>query len=152
MLRAATLHPTRFLAAACPCMLLAAGAREQDLRLGTVTFPTSARSPEAQEHVRRGAAALHSFWYPVALEEFRAATRIEPDFAMARWGEAMAHNHPVWGDPQETDAARQILAGIPAAPAASHRGSRAISTRSGRSTDPARSPSATAPTPRPWSG
>ena len=117
MPHAATLHPMRLLAAACLCMLLAAGARAQDLRLGTVAFPTSARSPEAQEHFRRGVAALHSFWYPVALEEFRAAAQAEPDFVMARWGEAMAHNHPVWGDPQETDAARQALAGLPAAPA-----------------------------------
>jgi tetratricopeptide (TPR) repeat protein len=120
MLRADTLHPMRLLAAACLCILLAAGAHAahaQDLRLGTVAFPTSARSSEAQEHFRRGVAALHSFWYPVALEEFRAAAQVEPDFMMARWGEAMAHNHPVWGDPQETDAARQVLAGIPAAPA-----------------------------------
>ena len=62
MPHAATLHPMRLLAAACLCMLLAAGARAQDLRLGTVAFPTSARSPEAQEHFRRGVAALHSFW------------------------------------------------------------------------------------------
>lgn len=117
MPHAATLHPMRLLAAACLCMLLAAGARAQDLRLGTVAFPTSARSPEAQKLFRRGVAALHSFWYPVALEEFRAAARAEPDFVMARWGEAMAHNHPVWGDPQGTDAARQALAGLPAVPA-----------------------------------
>ena len=110
MPHAANLHPMRLLAAACFCMLLAAGARAQDLRLGAMAFPTSAQSPEAQEHFVRGVAALHSFWYPVALEEFRAAAQIEPGFAMAYWGEAMAHNHPVWGDPQETDAARQILA------------------------------------------
>jgi hypothetical protein len=54
-------------------------------------------------------AALHSFWYPVALDEFREATKIEPDCMMGYWGEAMAHNHPIWGDPQETDAAREVL-------------------------------------------
>jgi tetratricopeptide (TPR) repeat protein len=89
--------------------LLAAGARAQDSRLGTVDFPTSAESQQAQAHFLRGVAALHSFWYPVALEEFRAATRIEPDFMMGHWGEAMAHNHPVWGDPQGTGAARKVL-------------------------------------------
>ena len=54
-------------------------------------------------------AALHSFWYAVALEEFRESTKIEPDFMMGYWGEAMAHNHPIWGDPQETEAARKVL-------------------------------------------
>lgn len=89
--------------------MLAASARAQEARLGTVDFPTSAGSAEAQAHFLRGVAALHSFWYPVALEEFRAATRIEPDFMMGYWGEAMAHNHPIWGDPQETEAAREVL-------------------------------------------
>jgi len=80
--------------------------------LGKVDFPTSARSREAQWHFLRGIAALHSFWYPVALDEFRAATRLEPDFMMGYWGEAMTHNHPVWNDPQETEAARNVIAMI----------------------------------------
>src|SRR5262245_39638954 len=78
-------------------------------KLGTVNFPTSTHSAEAQAHFLRGVAALHSFWYPVALDEFRAATSIEPNFVMGYWGEAMAHNHPLWGEPQETEAARQVL-------------------------------------------
>jgi hypothetical protein len=32
---------------------------------------------------------------------------------MAYWGEAMAHNHPVWGDPQDTEAGRAVLAKLP---------------------------------------
>jgi tetratricopeptide (TPR) repeat protein len=88
--------------------LCAAVASAQPAGLGTVAFPTSG-SPQAQAHFLRGVAALHSFWYPVALEEFRAATRLEPEFMMGYWGEAMAHNHPIWGDPQETEAARQVL-------------------------------------------
>jgi tetratricopeptide (TPR) repeat protein len=95
-------------------MLHASECRAQAAGLGRVEFPTSARSPEAQQRFLRGVAALHSFWYPVALEEFRAAARIEPGFAMAYWGEAMAHNHPVWGDPQDTEAGRQVLGKIPA--------------------------------------
>ncbi len=75
--------------------------------LGTVDFPTSCSNQQA--HFLRGVAALHSFWYPVALDEFREATKIEPDCMMGYWGEAMAHNHPIWGDPQETDAARRVL-------------------------------------------
>ena len=82
-------------------------------KLGTVQFPTSARSDDAQAHFLRGVAALHSFWYPVALDEFRAAAELDPDFAMAYWGEAMTHNHPLWGDPQEIEAARSALSRVP---------------------------------------
>jgi tetratricopeptide (TPR) repeat protein len=96
-------------------------AAAQALRLGEVEFPTSARSKEAQAHFVRGVAALHSFSYPAALEEFRTATRIEPHFAMGYWGEAMAHNHPVWGDAQNTAAGRAALAKIDASFAASER-------------------------------
>ena len=92
-----------------------ATAQAQESSLGTINFPTSG-SPQAQAHFLRGVAALHSFWYPVALEEFRAATRAEPKFMMGYWGEAMAHNHPLWGDPQDTEAARQALTHITLTP------------------------------------
>jgi tetratricopeptide (TPR) repeat protein len=95
--------------------LRVAAALAQESTLGSVNFPTSG-SPQAQAHFLRGVAALHSFWYPVALEEFRAATRAEPEFMMGYWGEAMAHNHPLWGDPQETKAARQALTHITITP------------------------------------
>jgi tetratricopeptide (TPR) repeat protein len=78
--------------------------------LGRVDFPTSG-SRAAQEHFLRGVAALHSFWYEEALEAFQAATKAEPDFALGYWGEAMAHNHPLWNE-QDTDAARKALAKI----------------------------------------
>jgi hypothetical protein len=77
-------------------------------KLGTVNFPTSCSQP-AQARFLRGVAAIHSFWYPVALDEFRESTKIESDCMMGYWGEAMAHNHPIWGDPQETEAARKAL-------------------------------------------
>lgn len=70
-----------------------AGAAEP---LGRIDFPTSARSSEAQEHFERGVLWLHSFEYSDAREEFRRAREIEPGFAMASWGEAMTHNHPIW--------------------------------------------------------
>ena len=68
--------------------LRVAAALAQESTLGSVNFPTSG-SPQAQAHFLRGVAALHSFWYPVALEEFRAATRAEPEFMMGYWGEAI---------------------------------------------------------------
>jgi hypothetical protein len=55
----------------------------QESTLGTVDFPTSGAS-QAQTHFLRGVAALHSFWYPVALDEFRASTRIDPDLMCSR--------------------------------------------------------------------
>ncbi|MEW6126905.1 MAG: tetratricopeptide repeat protein [Acidobacteriota bacterium] len=80
----------------------------QQATLGSVDFPTSAKSPEAQKHFIRGVAALHSFWFEEALEAFRAATKIEPDFMMGYWGEAMAHNHPLWSE-QDTESGRKVL-------------------------------------------
>jgi tetratricopeptide (TPR) repeat protein len=92
-------------------LLAPAALAQEEARLGRVEFPTSTRSREAQEHFVRGVAALHSFWYEEALEEFAAAARVDPDFAMAHWGEAMAHNHPLWSE-QETELARRALARI----------------------------------------
>jgi tetratricopeptide (TPR) repeat protein len=80
-------------------------------KLGTVAFPSSC-SNHAQANFLRGVAALHSFWYEVALDEFRESTTIDPKCMMGYWGEAMAHNHPLWGDPQETEEARKVLAKI----------------------------------------
>jgi len=89
---------------------LAASASAQNSQLGQVDFPTSG-SAAAQAHFLRGLAALHSFWFEEALEAFRESTRIEPDFMMGYWGEAMAQNHPLWSE-QDTTAARQVLAKI----------------------------------------
>jgi tetratricopeptide (TPR) repeat protein len=91
----------------------------QDSQLGKVEFQTSG-SPEAQAHFLRGLAALHSFWYEEALDEFRAATKIQPDFMMGYWGEAMAHNHPLWSE-QDSPAAREALAKIKDTPKLSAR-------------------------------
>ena len=85
-------------------------ARTQTNELGKVDFPTSG-SEKAQSHFLRGLAALHSFWYEEALEAFRESTRVEPDFMMGYWGEAMAHNHPLWSE-QDTSTAREVIARI----------------------------------------
>jgi tetratricopeptide (TPR) repeat protein len=82
----------------------------QQSQLGRVDFPTSG-SPKAQAHFLRGLAALHSFWYEEALEAFRESTKAEPDFMMGYWGEAMAHNHPLWSE-QDLTAARAVIAKI----------------------------------------
>lgn len=78
-----------------------------EARLGRVDFPTSGTGA-AQEHFLRGVATLHSFWYDEALEWFRESTKADPSFVMGYWGEAMAHNHPIWYQ-QDTEAARKVL-------------------------------------------
>ncbi|MBA3768641.1 MAG: tetratricopeptide repeat protein, partial [Acidobacteria bacterium] len=95
----------------CSCLVVAASAQHsQRGTLGQVDFPTSG-SKAAQAHFLRGVAALHSFWYEEALEAFREATKVDPDFVMGYWGEAMAHNHPLWNE-QDTEAARKVIANI----------------------------------------
>jgi tetratricopeptide (TPR) repeat protein len=80
----------------------------QESQLGRVEFPTSG-SAKAQAHFLRGLAALHSFWYEEALEAFQESTKVDPDFAMGYWGEAMTYNHPLWSE-QDLTAARAVVA------------------------------------------
>ena len=82
----------------------------QTTQLGKVEFQTSG-SPAAQSHFLRGLAALHSFWYEEALAAFRESTSTDPDFMMGYWGEAMALNHPLWGE-QDTASARSVIGKI----------------------------------------
>ncbi|MCH9650488.1 MAG: tetratricopeptide repeat protein [Deltaproteobacteria bacterium] len=63
--------------------------------LGEISFPTSG-SAEAQQHFLQGVLYLHSFEYDDALEAFQRARKVQPDFTMAFWGEAMTHNRPIW--------------------------------------------------------
>ena len=76
--------------------------------LGKLTFPTS-RASKAQPSFLRGVAALHNFAYEEAVLEFHKAQDIDPGFAMAYWGEAMAYNQTLWLN-QDAEAARGILA------------------------------------------
>ena len=98
----------------CILCVLGSNLYAQESQLGKVEFQTSG-SEKAQKYFLRGLAALHSFWYEEALEAFRESTKIEPDFAMGYWGEAMAHNHPLWSE-QDISAARQVLAKIKETP------------------------------------
>lgn len=79
----------------------------QTTDLGQVEFPNSGK-PAAQPAFVRGVLLLHSFEYPDAAEAFRQAQQIDPDFALAYWGEAMTYNHPIWQQ-QDREAARAAL-------------------------------------------
>lgn len=87
----------------------------QKERLGRLTFPNSG-SAEAQADFVQGVLLLHSFEYADAAEAFRAAQTADPDFALAYWGEAMTHNHPIWAE-QDREAARAVLARFSGTPA-----------------------------------
>jgi Tfp pilus assembly protein PilF len=105
-------HATTFRGRALIVVVLLAvmtsGAAAQNSQLGNVTFENSG-AQKAQASFLRGLAALHSFWYEEALEAFREATAIDPDFMLGYWGQAMALNHPLWSE-QDTTSARQIVA------------------------------------------
>ena len=75
------------------------------------------QAPTAQSEVARGIAWLHSFMYEDAIDAFRAAQKLDPDFAMAYWGEAMSFNQPLWFF-EEVDKGRAALAKLGATPAA----------------------------------
>lgn len=82
-------------------------AQQEDLSLGTIDFPTSAEG-EVQQEFLTGVLALHSFWYPEARDHFKRARELDPDFAMAYWGEALTHDHPLWGQ-HDQEAGAQVL-------------------------------------------
>ncbi|MEO1078036.1 MAG: tetratricopeptide repeat protein [Pseudomonadota bacterium] len=79
--------------------------------LGSITFPNSG-SAEAQQAFLTGVKALHSFQFDEARFAFEDAQEIDPDFALAYWGQAMSDNHPLWAQQDEpaATAALQRLA------------------------------------------
>jgi tetratricopeptide (TPR) repeat protein len=87
--------------------LSASGAPLAQESLGRIDFPNSG-TPAAQPAFIKGVLLLHSFEYDDAKDAFVEAQQRDPGFAMAYWGEAMTHNHPIW---QQTapDLARAAL-------------------------------------------
>ncbi|MBI4520872.1 MAG: tetratricopeptide repeat protein [Gemmatimonadetes bacterium] len=74
--------------------VLAGPAQAQFESVGSIDFPTSATG-QVQQHFLRGVAILHSFGWLQAIEQFHAAQKLDPNFAMAYWGESLAYNHPL---------------------------------------------------------
>ena len=82
--------------------------------LGELSFPNSGNAA-AQAPFIRGVKLLHNFQYEQAIEAFQQAQKADPGFAMAYWGEAMAHNYTLWAE-QHYDAARAALAKLAPTP------------------------------------
>ena len=69
-------------------------------QLGEVNFSISC-SAAAQQEFNRGAAILHSFYYPDALKSFTKVTEIDSSCAMGYWGIAMSSWYPLWFAPSK---------------------------------------------------
>jgi tetratricopeptide (TPR) repeat protein len=93
--------------------------------LGSTHFPNSG-APRAQRDFLTGLLLLHSFEYRAARKAFQAAERLDPNFAMAYWGEALTFNQTLWGE-QDIDGARAALAKL--APTADERADKAGTAR-----------------------
>lgn len=76
-------------------------------QFGSITFPTSGAAA-AQDAFLTGVKALHNFQFDEAAVIFKQAEAADPQFAMAYWGEAMSHNHPLWAQ-QDIPKAKEAL-------------------------------------------
>ena len=74
-------------------------------KLGTVNFPTSC-SAGVQKKFERGMALLYSFEYEQAESQFQDAAAIDPQCAMAYWGQAMSLFRQLWYRPTEAELKR----------------------------------------------
>ena len=96
------------------CLALGGAIAIHSQELGTITFPTSGQRRRAGG-VPRGREGPHSFQFDEAAVAFQRAQKADPSFAMAYWGEAMSHNHPLWAQ-QDDKAAKAILEKIAPTP------------------------------------
>ena len=91
-----------FLAMLVASLFIATGAMAQETVLGKIDFPNSGAA-EAQDAFLNGVRMLHSFSWVDAAEQFQEAQRIDPDFALAYWGEALSHTGGHHLSPREQD-------------------------------------------------
>jgi len=77
--------------------------------LGTVSFAVSCRA-ELQPAFERAVALQHSFEFAAACEAFERVAADDPACAMAHWGIAMSHYHPLWAAPTAAELAAGLAA------------------------------------------
>ncbi|MEO6245325.1 MAG: hypothetical protein ABIQ12_07800 [Opitutaceae bacterium] len=65
--------------------------------IGRHHHPVTTRSAEAQRYFDQGMMLLFNFNHKEAIRSFRAAAALDPDCAMASWGEAFAHGPHING-------------------------------------------------------
>lgn len=81
------------------------------LNLGSHTFPVSTRNPLAQQYINQGLNLAYAFNHAEARRAFREAARLEPDLAMAYWGQALVlgPNINAMMEPNEEPQALEIV-------------------------------------------
>jgi tetratricopeptide (TPR) repeat protein len=82
-----TPHPGAFVEASTPAFSEALAPRLQNL--GDHTFPVTANSSQAQLFINQGLNLAYGFNHQEAGRSFREAVRLDPDCAMAYWGQAL---------------------------------------------------------------
>ncbi len=75
-----------------------ASSKEPVDALGEVSFPTSC-DESVQGEFDSAVATLHSFEFEEARGMFESIAAQDPECAMAHWGVAMTHYHPLWQPP-----------------------------------------------------
>jgi tetratricopeptide (TPR) repeat protein len=88
--------------------------------LGTLHVAVTTSVPRAQRFFDQGLRLLYAFNHPESLRAFREAARLDPDLAMAYWGQAMALG-PNLNQPMSPEHARLAQDAITRARAAAHR-------------------------------
>jgi tetratricopeptide (TPR) repeat protein len=78
------------------------GTHDHSPQLGKLAFESSC-SPQAHALVERGLGWLHSFEYEQAARTFGAAAEADSNCAIAHWGVAMSHYHPLWAPPSAAE-------------------------------------------------
>ncbi len=59
--------------------------------LGSLTYPVTTASPEAQKYFDQGLRLSYAFNHAEAIRAFRHAQQFDPSCALCYWGEALAH-------------------------------------------------------------
>ncbi len=79
--------------------------------LGTHTFPVSTRNPLAQQYINQGLNLAYAFNHAEARRSFREAARLDPELAMAYWGQALVlgPNINAMMEPNEEPQALEIV-------------------------------------------
>lgn len=90
------------------------GNTKSTTQLGEINFEVTGDA-SAQPVFKKGLLLLHSFEYVDAAEAFREARKLDPEFVMAYWGEAMTCNHPLWQE-QDYEKGNEILGSLAPGP------------------------------------
>ena len=77
----------------------------QERFLGKVEFPVSC-TKDVQKDVNTAVSLLHHMMYAQSRAEFEKVIQKDPECAMAYWGLAMTHFHPLWAPPSKEELAQ----------------------------------------------